>query len=397
MNDPSTLFTRGAPGDADTRGESMVVKHLARQKAALEADALAAMARSLPGTSEAMLRAALEACDWDADAAAAQLREFRAAAAPAGGAKRSAPDRSGSSSSDGSSSDDSGSGRKRSKKDKREKKSKRSKKEKHKSKKESRDKKERKAAPALGAISAAQYGKYGIVKETDMWEKQPEFNAWVTETQQRNPETLQKWEERDMFKDFVECHNTATFPHKKFYSLERWHAKQAARAAKHGGAGGEVRRAACCAWGLLRSHTAAHAPPAGAHGLWQPGGRAQARAGAGARAHAGACRRGAPRGAGASRAGSARTQATAGVSVIEHMRMVGKLDGLREQQTLQKQLQLAAQLGDNEKVRQLQAKLAPDDPRKSAASKNYGAVQQRRGCACARADCASPPGFRPSR
>jgi hypothetical protein len=255
MNDPSTLFTRGAPGDADTRGESMVVKHLARQKAALEADALAAMARSLPGTSEAMLRAALEACDWDADAAAAQLREFRAAAAPAGGAKRSAPDCSGSSSSDGSSSD-SGSGRKRSKKEKREKKSKRSKKEKHKSKKASRDKKERKAAPALGAISAAQYGKYGIVKETDMWEKQPEFNAWVTETQQRNPETLQKWEERDMFKDFVECHNTATFPHKKFYSLERWHAKQAARAAKHGGAGGEVRRVACCAWGLVRS--AAH-------------------------------------------------------------------------------------------------------------------------------------------
>ncbi len=73
-------------------------------------------------------------------------------------------------------------------------------------------------------------------------------------------------------------------------------------------------------------------------------------------------------------------------ALLEHMRMVGKLDGLKEQQTLQKQMQLAAQLGDNEKVRQLQARLAPDDPRKSAASKNYGArpPRQRRG-ACSHA------------
>jgi len=68
-----------------------------------------------------------------------------------------------------------------------------------------------------------------------------------------------------------------------------------------------------------------------------------------------------------------RSKGAAGVSLIEHMRLVGKLDGLREQQTLQKQLQLASQIGDHEKVKQLQAKLAPDDPRKSAAAQNYGA------------------------
>lgn len=68
-----------------------------------------------------------------------------------------------------------------------------------------------------------------------------------------------------------------------------------------------------------------------------------------------------------------RSKGAAGVSLIEHMRLVGKLDGLREQQTLQKQLQLASQIGDHEKVKQIQAKLAPDDPRKSAAAQNYGA------------------------
>ena len=68
-----------------------------------------------------------------------------------------------------------------------------------------------------------------------------------------------------------------------------------------------------------------------------------------------------------------RAKGEAGASLIEHMRLVGKLDGLREQQTLQKQLQLAAQLGDADKVRQLQAKLAPDDPRKGLAQQNYGA------------------------
>ena len=38
----------------------------------------------------------------------------------------------------------------------------------------------------------------------------------------------------------MEDYNTATLPHKKFYNLNRWHAKEAARAAQHGGAG-EVR------------------------------------------------------------------------------------------------------------------------------------------------------------
>jgi hypothetical protein len=353
MNDPTTLFTRGAPGDADTRGESMVSKHLARQKAASEADALAALARALPGTSESLLRTSLEACAWDADAAAAQLREFLASTG--GAAKRAAPEggrgggggssSSGSSSgsSDDDSSDDSDGGAKRKRhgkeRDKKSKRSKTEKREKHK-KKSKRSKKERKEPAARGAIGADQFGKYGIVKETDQWEKQPEFNSWVTEVKKRNPETLQKWEERDMFKarvhggralprgwrhacaasrahrlasaqEFMEDYNTATMPHKKFYSLERWHAKLAARAAKHGGVAEGVRVCAVCLRRFLPAHVqraraAMHARAErgsggsvacralcrafvivllcpGAHRLCQPGGGAQARAGCRAR------------------------------------------------------------------------------------------------------------------
>ena len=91
-----------------------------------------------------------------------------------------------------------------------------------------------------------------------------------------------------------------------------------------------------------------------------------------------------------------RSKGSAGTALIEHMRLVGKLDGLREQQTLQKQLQLAAQIGDHEKVKQIQAKLAPDDPRKSAASQNYGA-QAPRFHATAPSHALPQSGFRPSR
>jgi hypothetical protein len=198
-----SLFTRGQPGDADTRGESMVTKHLARQKLQQEAEAQAALARAVPGTSEPLLRAALEACAWDVQAAQAHLREFMAAS---GGASR--PADGSSSSSDGSSSESSsegGAGRKRrrhAKEDKKSKRSKKEKREKHEKKKKSRDKKDKERKPERkhAAIGADQFGRYGLVKETDLWEKQPEFHAWLTEVKQRNPETLQKWEERDMFK-----------------------------------------------------------------------------------------------------------------------------------------------------------------------------------------------------
>ena len=60
--------------------------------------------------------------------------------------------------------------------------------------------------------------------------------------------------------------------------------------------------------------------------------------------------------------------------LIEHMRLTGKLDGLREQKALMAQLQLAAQTGDMAQVEKLQKLLAPDDPHlaQRMAAANYG-------------------------
>ena len=40
----------------------------------------------------------------------------------------------------------------------------------------------------------------GIIKESDMWDKRPEFSAWLTEIKGTNLEALSKWEEKEQFK-----------------------------------------------------------------------------------------------------------------------------------------------------------------------------------------------------
>eukprot|EP00262_Sarcandra_glabra_P005361 TRINITY_DN16858_c0_g1_i2.p1 TRINITY_DN16858_c0_g1~~TRINITY_DN16858_c0_g1_i2.p1 ORF type:complete len:287 (+),score=80.33 TRINITY_DN16858_c0_g1_i2:199-1059(+) len=92
------------------------------------------------------------------------------------------------------------------------------KKEKHKKKKKRKEKEEGRK----GAVTNS-WGKYGIIRETDMWNKRPEFTAWLAEVKQVNLETLPNWEEKQMFKEFMEDHNTATFPSKKYYDLDAYH------------------------------------------------------------------------------------------------------------------------------------------------------------------------------
>ncbi|KAF5728319.1 DEAD-box ATP-dependent RNA helicase 42 [Tripterygium wilfordii] len=105
---------------------------------------------------------------------------------------------------------------------KREKEKKKRKEEKRKREKEKRKKKERKKKEERGKKGAVtnSWGKYGIIRETDMWNKRPEFTAWLAEVKQVNLENLANWEEKQMFKDFMEDHNTATFPSKKYYNLD---------------------------------------------------------------------------------------------------------------------------------------------------------------------------------
>ncbi|KAF9589276.1 hypothetical protein IFM89_022242 [Coptis chinensis] len=84
-----------------------------------------------------------------------------------------------------------------------------------------------------GAVTNS-WGKYGIIREIDMWNKRPEFTAWLLEVKQVNLESLPNWEEKQMFKQFMEDHNTATFPSKKYYDLDAYHKRKMEKEMKKG-------------------------------------------------------------------------------------------------------------------------------------------------------------------
>ncbi|XP_071736612.1 uncharacterized protein [Rutidosis leptorrhynchoides] len=106
-------------------------------------------------------------------------------------------------------------------------------KKKKKKKKKQKKKDKKKEKMKVGAVTDS-WGKYGIIRETDMWNKRPEFTAWLAEVKQVNLESMPNWEEKQMFKQFMEDHNTATFPSKKYYSLDAYHRKKIEKAIKKG-------------------------------------------------------------------------------------------------------------------------------------------------------------------
>ncbi|KAK1314033.1 hypothetical protein QJS10_CPA06g00387 [Acorus calamus] len=67
-----------------------------------------------------------------------------------------------------------------------------------------------------------------------MWNKRAEFTAWLAEVKQVNLESLSNWEEKLMFKEFMEDHNTATFPSKKYYDLEAYDRRMLEKEIKRG-------------------------------------------------------------------------------------------------------------------------------------------------------------------
>ncbi len=44
----------------------------------------------------------------------------------------------------------------------------------------------------------------------------------------QSPDSVGRREERELFAEFAEDHNTCTFPHEKYYDLERWQRAEAA-------------------------------------------------------------------------------------------------------------------------------------------------------------------------
>ncbi|OCH89443.1 hypothetical protein OBBRIDRAFT_794307 [Obba rivulosa] len=90
-------------------------------------------------------------------------------------------------------------------------------------KKEKKEKKKKKTA----AVSH-HWGKYGIINETDLYNKEQEFRAWLVEERKINPETISKEQTKKEFARFAEDYNTATLPHEKFYHMEVYERRMAA-------------------------------------------------------------------------------------------------------------------------------------------------------------------------
>ena len=144
-------------------------------------------------------------------------------------------------SSDSYSSSDDDSRRKRSKK-KRHRKSKESKKRKHKHKhkssksdrkrdrKKSRradDDKEKEAAAATSSGNlTAQFGKYGIIRQSDFTGNNQKvrrsFEMWLAEVKGINSFNGPKGELQSYFSEYAEDYNTATLPHAKYYDYDKW-------------------------------------------------------------------------------------------------------------------------------------------------------------------------------
>merc|ERR1711959_87962 len=87
----------------------------------------------------------------------------------------------------------------------------------------------------LGA-SSNQFGKFGVIKNEDFFNKKPEFLLWAMEVRKENTDQMGQMQMRDLFKEFVEDYNTATMPSKKYYNLQAWDSEMSVkRQKKHRG------------------------------------------------------------------------------------------------------------------------------------------------------------------
>ncbi|EIW80477.1 hypothetical protein CONPUDRAFT_137666 [Coniophora puteana RWD-64-598 SS2] len=123
--------------------------------------------------------------------------------------------RSRSTSSSSSSSSEDGSERRKRRKEK--------KKERKEKKREKKDKKKKKKS----AAASSHWGKYGVISESDFYNKSHEFRTWLLEERKVNPETISKDQERKDFAVFVEDFNTATLPHEKYYNMDAYETRMA--------------------------------------------------------------------------------------------------------------------------------------------------------------------------
>jgi len=74
-----------------------------------------------------------------------------------------------------------------------------------------------------------QFGKYGVIKPEDFFNKKPEFLLWATEIKKAHIDQMGQMQQKDLFKDYIEDYNTATMPSEKYYDLHAWDQKMATK------------------------------------------------------------------------------------------------------------------------------------------------------------------------
>jgi len=74
----------------------------------------------------------------------------------------------------------------------------------------------------MASVAASQWGKYGVISESDIFTKEAEFRTWLVEERKMNPERMSKDQNKKEFARFVEDYNTATLSNEKFYNIEAY-------------------------------------------------------------------------------------------------------------------------------------------------------------------------------
>ena len=121
------------------------------------------------------------------------------------------------------------------KKEKKEKRSGRDKKDKRRvEKKEKKHKRERHAPGPVVAHATPKWGTFGIIRESDLHEKQEEFLAWLSEVKGVPQASCGRRELQEHFAGFVEDYNTATMPSEKYYDMRKWYYQEQARLQREG-------------------------------------------------------------------------------------------------------------------------------------------------------------------
>jgi hypothetical protein len=93
-------------------------------------------------------------------------------------------------------------------------------KKRHKKDKKKKSKKSRKDGKR--AVNQNEYGKYGILRESDFHSKSVSFQAWLRDVKKMGEFNGPKWEAMELFKEYMEDYNTCTLPHEKYYDVEKF-------------------------------------------------------------------------------------------------------------------------------------------------------------------------------